>query len=330
MFAGRDVAGFDEFDGAFPVVAEAEFAGGLFHFGFAPGELALADGEDLFGGVGDHFGAQRGGEGVAADGVADDGFGVIFGDAGEVFTEEIAVAGEGGVEGFVRLGEPPGEEGIVVVVEGVPVFEGALELGGGGGGAEGLGGGGLGTFGLWLREPLDHFTGLFVGLGDAGGGVAGVEGVDAFAGFAEVDDGRGEGEERGDFGDTGAALGGGVEALVEEEAEGEVFGAAVEGEGLEGDLIEGAAPGGVELFLGGERSGGDGEGVEAAEGGFVGGVVAEEGGEVGCSGREEFGEGRRRVGRGGGAVSGEGLGLGEGGGGDSEEEKGGGGAHGFL
>jgi len=243
LFAGIDVAGFDKLDGALPIVAEAEFARGLFHFGFAPGELALADGEDLFRRVGDHFGTESGGESVAADGVADDCLVVVLGETGEVLAEEFAVAGKGSVEGFVRFGEPPGEEGIVFVVEVMPVLERTLQFGGCGSGAEGFGGGGLGALGLRLGEPLDHFAGLLIGLRDAAGGGAWIEWIDAFAGFAEIDDGGGEGEKRSDRGDAGAAFVHQLEALIELEAKRQVFGAAVDRERFEGNLVERTAPG---------------------------------------------------------------------------------------
>ena len=178
------------FERLLPVVAEAQFAAGFQHLLVAPGELFFGDFDKVFGGVGDDFVLQFVAEGGVADGVADDGVLVFFGDAGEFFAEVIGV----GVEGFVELGEgvggPPGEVGIVSVVEGIPVFEGLLEVAREAGGA--IGGGGFG--GAFAGGDFFAEAGDFLFEAEEGGGdFGGVGGLDADAVVLEFVDGGGEG-----------------------------------------------------------------------------------------------------------------------------------------
>src|SRR2546423_11957567 len=135
-----------------PVVTVTKLPRSLLHFVFAPGHFLFGECDQLFRRVGNHFVLQFADERVAANRIADNVAGVagarsyahsrwplaLPGPASRrivpgacalssqthyAFTEKGTVTGQCLVERFVRFFVPPGEDGIISIVERVPIAQ---------------------------------------------------------------------------------------------------------------------------------------------------------------------------------------------------------------
>ena len=128
LLARRHVVGLDPRQRGLPVVAQLHLAGRLLHFLLAPGELPLADGDQLIGRVRQPLAADAGGQGLGPDRRAHQRIVVLALHQGHFLAEILGVVVELLGRVVVGLLQPPGEVGLVAVVERVPAFQQFLQV----------------------------------------------------------------------------------------------------------------------------------------------------------------------------------------------------------
>src|SRR5690606_15276132 len=108
-----------------PIGVETELGRDLLHLSLAPCELAPADLEKLFGGIGNSLGLERANEGLPTDRIPDERRipALLIAIARELLSQIPRVALERPLRLLVGLLRPPGEDRIVSRVESVPLAE---------------------------------------------------------------------------------------------------------------------------------------------------------------------------------------------------------------
>ena len=128
LFSRFDVEILDLLKRFLPVVAKAHLGGGFLHLGLAPGEFLVGDHDELLGRIRNERLVELRPKNLRPHGVADNRVAVRRIKPRHVLAEVFRIRLKRLLGGFVRLGVPPSEQGVVAVVKLVPFGERRVEF----------------------------------------------------------------------------------------------------------------------------------------------------------------------------------------------------------